>query len=456
MNIIIIGAGKIGSFLTSQLAEENHNILLIDKDKEVLDRTLSSNDVMGILGDGTDPEVLKEADVDQCHIFVALAQDDDTNIIACLMAKSLGARYTIARIREPKYTDDLDFMRKSMGVDNIVNPEYYAAKEIQRTLKYPESHSVEAFFSDRVNMIQLEVGKDSDLLNKPLRELSRDGLLEGCLICMAKKDGNIFIPDGSHVLSEGEFIHVAGNSENLFRVYKSEVKSDEEIKNVMIIGASRIAYYLTGLLLERNFEVTIIELDRQRAYEIQEAFPGAKVINTNGADPEILEEERITSYDAVISLTGVDQENILISLVAKKFGIKKIMTKVDNTKLLKLTGLLDMDDTITSKRAASDFVIRLVRSKENSNGFSIKNLYRLEDEEVEAIEFNVIENCNIIGKKLKDIKTKDNTLVAYIKDGPNGEISVANGNSEIKLGDRVLVMTTHKNYSEVDDILEQE
>lgn len=454
MNIIIVGAGKIGSFMTSQLAEENHNILLIEKDKDVLDRTLSFNDVMGILGDGTNPEVLREADVDQCHIFVALAGDDDTNIIACLMAKSMGAKYTIARVREPKYTSDLDFMRRSMGVDNIVNPELYAAKEIQRTLKYPLSHSVESFMSGRVNMIQLEVRKSSHMYKKSLRELSNEGHLQGALVCIAKKDGEIFIPDGNHVLEEGEFIHIAGSSEDLLRIYKSEIKKDQEIRNVMIIGASRMAYYLTGLLLKRNFEVTIIELDRQRAYEMQEACPGAIVINTDGADPDILAEERITNYDAVISLTGMDEENILISLVAKKFGIKKIMTKVDNIKLLKLIGILDMDDTITSKRAASDFVIRLVRSKENSNGFSIKNLYRLEDEAVEAIEFNVIENCKIIGKKLKDIRTKDNTLVCYIRDGAFGEIAVANGDSTIKVGDRVLVMTTHKDFSEIDDILE--
>lgn len=454
MNIIIVGAGKIGSYIISQLAEEDHNILLIERDKEVLDRTLSHNDIMGILGDGTDPEILREADVDQCHIFVSLAQEDDTNIIACLMAKSMGAKYTIARIREPRYTNHLDFMRKSMGVDNIVNPEYYAAKEIQRTLKYPKSHNVEAFFRDKVNMIQLEIDKDSNLLNKSLRDLSRDGYLDGALVCIAKKDGKIFIPDGNHVLQEGEFIHIAGGSEDLFRIYKSEIKKNEEIKKVMIIGGSRIAYYLTGLLLKRNFEVTLIEIDRERAYEIQEAYPNVVVINTDGADPDILEEERIINYDAVISLTGVDQENILISLVAKRFGIKKIITKVDNTALLKLTGILNMDDTVTSKRAATDFVIRLVRSKENSNGFSIKNLYRLEDENVEAIEFNLIDNCKIIGKKLKNLKTKANTLVAYIKDGISGKIYVANGNSKLKIGDRVLVLTTNKDFSEIDDILE--
>lgn len=303
-------------------------------------------------------------------------------------------------------------------------------------------------------MIQLEVHKDSKLLKKSLKELSIEGLFSNALVCIAKKDGIIFIPDGNHILEEGEFIHIAASSEDLYRIYKSEVKKDDVIKKVMIIGGSRIAYYLTGLLLKRNFEVTLIELNRNRAYKIQEAFAQAVVINTDGADPEILEEERITNFDAVISLTGVDQENILISLVAKRFGIKKIMTKVDNSSLLKLTGILNMDDTITSKRAATDFVNRLVRSKENANGFSIKNLYRLEDERVEAIEFNVIENSRIVGKKLKDLNTKKNTLVTYIKDAATGNISIANGDSIIKLKDRVLVLTTEKNFAEIDDILE--
>ncbi|MDO5047014.1 MAG: Trk system potassium transporter TrkA [Anaerococcus sp.] len=454
MNIIIVGAGKIGSYLTNQLAEENHNILVIEKDKDVLDRLLSLNDVMGILGDGTDPNILREADVSSCDIFVALALEDDTNIIATVMAKNLGARYTIARVREPKYIDDLAFMRACIGVDNIINPEYYAAKEIQRTLKYPKSHSVDSFLHGRVNMIQLEIDKDSDMLNKSLKDLSMEGLLDKALICIAKYKDEIFIPDGDHVLKEGEFIHLAGDRMTLNGIYRREVGIADEIKKVMIIGASRIAHYLTHLLLERNFEVTVIEIDKDKAIAIQEAFPKAVVINTDGADPEVLAEERITNFDALISLTGADQENILISLVAKKLGVSNTITKVDNTQLLKLTGILDMDDTITSKRAASDFVLRLVRSKENSNGFSIKNLYRLEDEHVEAIEFNIIEDSKIIGKKLKDLPIKDDVLVAYIQDGSYGSIAVANGNSTIKVGDRVLVMTTLKNLSEIDDILE--
>lgn len=454
MNIIIVGAGKTGSYLTSQLAEADHNVLVIEKDKDVLDRLLSLNDVMGILGDGTDPEILKEAGVDQCDIFVAFTLEDDTNIIASVMAKNLGARYTIARIREPKYTSDLKFMRSCVGVDNIVNPEYYAAKEIQRTLKYPKSHNVESFLRGKVNMIQLKIDKNSSMLNKSLKELNARGLLNGALVCIAKYHDKIFIPDGDHVLRQGEFIHIAGDRDALSRIYRSEVKSEHDIKRVMIIGASRIGYYLSALLLERNFEVTIIEIDRDRAYDIQEAFPKAVVINTDGADPDILAEESISNYDAVIALTGIDQENILISLVAKKLGIDNVITKVDNTKLLKLTGILDMNDSITSKRSASDFVLRIVRSKENANGFSIKNLYRLEDEHVEAIEFNVIEDSYVIGKKLKNLNTKKDTLVCYIQDGPYGNISVANGNSKIKLGDRVLVITTHKDFSEIDDILE--
>ncbi|WP_243342363.1 Trk system potassium transporter TrkA [Anaerococcus sp. AGMB09787] len=456
MNIIIVGAGIIGSYLTSQLAEEDHNILVIEKDKDILDRLLAVNDVMGILGDGTDPKILKEANIKNCDIFVALTLEDDINIIASVMAKNLGARYTIARVREPKYTNDVEFMRSSMGVDNIINPEYYAAKEIQRTLKYPKSHSVDSFFHGAVNMIQLEIKKDSAMLNKSLMQLSMEGYLKDALICIARYKDNIFIPAGNHVLKEGEFVHIAANKSVLSRIYKSEVGDEGSIKKVMIIGASRISYYLTNLLLERNFEVTIMEINKETAISIQEAFPKAVVINTDGANPDVLTEERVTSYDAVIALTPTDEENILISLLAKRLGISNIITKVDNTKLLKITGLLNIDDAITSKRAASDFVLRLVRSKENANGFSIKNLYRLEDENVEAIEFNIIEDSKIIGKKLKDLPIKKNTLVAYIKDGPYGKISIANGNSTIKIGDRVLVMTTNKDFSEIDNILEEE
>lgn len=454
MNIIIVGAGKIGSYLTSQLSEENHDILVIERDKDVLDRLLTANDVMGIIGDGTDFAVLREAEVDKCDIFIGLAQEDDTNIIASVMAKNLGAKYTIARVRDPKYINDFEFMRKCIGIDNFVNPDYYAAKEIQRTLKYPYANSVESFLRGKVNMIQLEIDKESKLLNKSLKQLNDEGFLEGTLVSIAKYKDYIFIPDGNHVLKEGEKIHIAGSSDDLQKLYRREITKDTHIHNVLMVGASRIGYYLIEFLLERGFNVTVLEIDKEKAIQVQEAYPDAVVINTDGSDPEILEEERINTYDALISLTGIDQENILISLVAQKLGVKKIMTKVDNTKLLKLTGILDMDSTITSKRSASDFVTRLVRSKENANGFSIKNLYRLEDEHVEAIEFNVIENSKIVDKKLKDIRTKDNTLVAYIQDGEYGDVRVANGNSTIKMGDRVLVITTHKDFSEIDDILE--
>lgn len=454
MNIIIVGAGKIGSYLTSQLAELNHNLLVIEKDKDVLNRLLAANDVMGIIGDGTDFSVLDEADVNECDVFIALAQDDDTNIIASVMAKNLGAKYAIARVRDPKYLNNFKFMRQSLGIDNFVNPDFYAAKEIQRTLKYPHAHSVESFLRGKVNMIQLEIKKGSHLINKSLQQLDNEGYLKDSLICIAGLNGKIFIPNGDHILREGEKIHIAGSSDSLLSIYKSEINSNDSISNVMIVGASRIGYYLIELLLERNFNVTVLERNKEKAIAVSEAFPEAVVINSDGSDPEVLEEERINTFDAIIALTNFDQENILISLAASKLGVNKTMTKVDNIKLLRLTGILDIDSTITSKRSASDFVSRMVRSKENANGFSIKNLFRLEDEKVEAIEFNVIENSRVVDKKLKDLKFKDNTLVAYIQDGPYGNVEVAKGNSTIKLGDRVLVITTYKNFSEIDDILE--
>ncbi|VYS88030.1 Trk system potassium uptake protein TrkA [Anaerococcus vaginalis] len=455
MNVIIVGAGKVGSYLTSKLSDEGHNILVIEKNKDVLERLLASNDVMGILGDGRDLAVLDEANVDECDAFIAMTFNDDVNLISSMIAKKKGAKSTIVRLRDPRYIKYDEFMRKTMGVDRLVNPEYYAAKEIQRTLKYTYAVNVENFLDSKVILIELEIDENSKLANKSLMDLNAEGLLGNTIIVIGEKDDQVVIPNGNHILEVGEKIYVAGPREDIDKFYKRQVDNKKSIKNVLIIGGGSIALNLSELLLKRNFNVTVLEIDKERAIDFSERLPECEVINADGSDPEILDEVRIENYDAVVALTGIDEENILISLLAKKRGIDKIIAKVNRTQLLKITGILDVDTTVTPKKSASFFVSRLLRSKENSRGESISNLFRLSDDRVEAIDFTVIENSKVTGKKLKDLNVKANTLIVGIsRQNLGGKIEVANGESTIELGDRVMVVTKNKDFKEIDDILE--
>lgn len=456
MNIIILGAGKVGSHLTNELSLQDHNILVIDHDKDVLNRLLEQNDVMAMVGDGTNLNILQEANVRDCDLFIALTRNDDTNLISAALAKSLGSKEIIVRLRDPKYLDHLDKIQEITGSNLVINPEYLAAKEIQRSIKYSHARNVQSFLEDRALMMEIVINPNSRLHGQRLADadsyLSQFDVLIGIVI----ENEQVYIPNGDFVLEAGQKIYVMGSKDDVDQFYKAEISESIRMKNILIVGASAIAYHLTDLLLKRNFNVTVIELNREKAIDLQEKYGDALVINADGSDPDILEEARIDSFDSVISLTGIDEENILIALVAQRYGIDKIISKVNRTNLLKLTGILDIDATFTPKSAASNYINRIIRSKYDARSVStLNNLYKLEGDQVEVLEFEVKENSMIFNQRLRDLRTRPDTLVAMIEHSElNGQIEVATGNSIIDMGDRVLVITKNKNITQIDDILE--
>lgn len=456
MNIIILGAGKVGSHLTNELSLQDHNILVIDHDKDVLNRLLEQNDVMAMVGDGTDLNILQEANVRDCDLFIALTRNDDTNLISAALAKSLGSKEIIVRLRDPKYLDHLDKIQEITGSNLVINPEYLAAKEIQRSIKYSHARNVQSFLEDRALMMEIVINPNSRLHGQRLADadsyLSQFDVLIGIVI----ENEQVYIPNGDFILEAGQKIYVMGSKDDVDQFYKAEISESIRMKNILIVGASAIAHHLTDLLLKRNFNVTVIELNRDKAIDLQEKYGDALVINADGSDPDILEEARIDSFDSVISLTGIDEENILIALVAQRYGIDKIISKVNRTNLLKLTGILDIDATFTPKSAASNYINRIIRSKYDARSVStLNNLYKLEGDQVEVLEFEVKENSMIFNQRLRDLRTRPDTLVAMIEHSElNGQIEVATGNSIIDMGDRVLVITKNKNITQIDDILE--
>lgn len=456
MNITILGAGKVGSYLTRELSLQDHDILVIDQDKEVLNKLLEQNDVMAMVGDGTDIDVLREANVDNCDIFIALTRDDDSNIISAALARSLGAHDIILRLRDAKYVNNLSNIKELTSSNLIINPEYLAAKEIQRSIKYSHARNVQSFLEDRAMMLEITISKNSRLAGLRLSEADSYLSQFDVLIGIVNDHGAINIPKGNFILDVGQKIYIMGTKEDVDKFYKAEIPDNIRMKNILIIGASSISYHLTKLLLERHFEVTVIEIDRKKAIDFQEIFADAIVINADGSDPDILEEVRIESFDAVVSLTGIDEENILIALIAQRLGIEKIISKVNRTNLLKITGILDIDATFTPKSVASNYINRIIRSKVDSKDIStLNNLFKLEDDQVEVLEFEVSENSLLFNRRLRDLRIKPDTLVAIIEHrSRGGNIEVATGNSVIEIGDRVLVITQSKNMSQVDDILE--
>lgn len=453
MKIIILGAGKVGSFVTEDLSNEGHDIVVIDRNKEVLENLLATNDVMGLVGDGRDVEALIEAGASDCDLFIAISQSDDVNLIASIFAKNLGAKNIIIRLREPRYVKHRKFIGDVTDAMSIVNPEYIAAKDLQRSLKYSHALNVESFFKDRAIMMELVIDEDSALDGKKISDLASYSENYHTLIGIINSEGGIKIPHGDDVLKSGDKIYLFGEKDSIDNFYRNEQKGAYDIKNVLIIGASNLSKYLVGLLLERGFDVTVVDIDRKKAEEISEMHEDAIVINADGTSPEILEEIRINHFDAVLALTGIDEENILIALLAQKHGLEKIIAKVNRTKLLKMTGILDIDTTFAPKMAASDVINRYVRSKVNARGESISSLYRLEDEKVEVIEFKAIEKSKILNTPLKDLNIRDDSLVLAIDHG-QVEIEIPNGLSKINFGDSVLVATTSHNFKVLDDILE--
>lgn len=455
MRIVVMGAGSVGSYIVSMLVQEGHDVLIIDKDKDTLSRVLAENDCMGILGDGTDSRLLKEAEAGRADFFISLTEGDEVNIVGANIAKILGAKSTIARVRSPKYHKNDDFMRTFLGVDYFINPEFMAANQIELTLGYALASSVEEFFKGRMQMVELMVGPSSHLVGKSITELSRSGIINNVLVTIVDRKGEIFIPGGDFILEADDDIHVMGTPKDLRRLYLGEFGNKTDINSALIIGASKISYYLAKDILDRGIKVKVIEIDQEKAIDFHNLLPKATVIHGDGSRTDFLDEENFREYDAIIALTGIDERNILIALIAEKANIREIITRVDNKNLLRVTGILDIDVTVTPIKEAANHVLKIIRGKTGIKyNSSIQNLYLLEDNLVEAIEFEVRNGSRIIDIALRDLRIKDNTIIAAIYREKTDQIILPSGDTRILPQDRVIVITKHKAITKLDDILE--
>ncbi len=544
MKIIIVGAGKIGELLCKDLSTEGNDITLIEENPKILDRILSSSDIMGLEGNGTNCEILKEAYIETADIFIAVTHSDEINIISSIMAKKLGAKYTIARVRNPEYSSQMKFMSESLGIDMMINPESEAAYFITRNLQFPNALNVESFAGNKVNMVEVLVEKNTylDMMINPESEaayfitrnlqfpnalnvesfagnkvnmvevlVEKNTYLDGLklkdfkhnhfstiLVCIVQRGQEVYIPTGNFVLEEGDRIYVTGGQSQLSEFYKSLGHKEERIKSVLIIGGGKISHYLVEQLLNKKMKVKVIEINEEKALALSETFEHASVICGDGTNSQLLDEERITEFDACISLTGIDEENIILSMYANKMGVKKTITKINGISLfnfLELDGLqsivtpkkltadnivkkvrslinsqgenietlyriadnkveaieFGLQSIVTPKKLTADNIVKKVRSLINSQGENIETLYRIADNKVEAIEFKLPKDSSLINVPLKELPIKENVLITYII--RNNELIFPGGSDILLENDRIIIVTTEKYLNDVNKIL---
>lgn len=452
MKVFIVGCGKVGEKLCIDLAQEGHDVILIEANERILNQLIAKADITGFCGNGALHEVQLEAGIQDCDVFIAVTPRDETNIIAAITAKINGVSHTIARVRDPDYTQQMNFLRAKLGIQRLINPELQAARDIAQMLQFPEAVHVDQFANGRVYLIQLRVPKEAAVIGQSMKSLrSRFPDLIFCII--ERQHENPLIPHGETTLEPGDSIYVTGTVQQIDAFYNYLGLKQRRIRNAMIIGAGRIARYLIPRLQRAHIEVKIIEKNEAVAQSFAEVHKSIEVICGDGTDQQFLLEEQIESYDAVISLTGIDEENMLVGLFAESIHVPKVISKINRLHLLHLIQDHTGQSVVTPKQLVADQIVHTVRALANSAGSNVDALYRLSDERVEALQFVISKTSKAIHQPLAKLQIKPNILIAYILRG--NQIIFPAGTDWFEPGDRVIVITTHKNFDDLDDILEE-
>ncbi|MDD6811463.1 MAG: Trk system potassium transporter TrkA [Lachnospiraceae bacterium] len=450
MQIIIVGCGNVGSTLAEQLSSEGHNITVIDVDNQKLQTLVNSYDVMGVVGNGASFAVQKEAGVENAHLLIAVTGSDEVNLLCCLIAKKTGGCHTIARVRNPIYNMEIGYIKEELGLSMIINPEFAAAAEMGRLLKFPSALTIDTFTKGRVEVVKYRVEEDCVLCDLSLKEIAGK-LKSDVLICSVVRGDEVFIPDGNFIIRAKDEISVVGTTQKTLAFFKKLGVPVARAKNVMIIGGGEMAFYLTKQLLAMGIQVKIIEKDKERCDELCELLPQAMIIQGDGTDRNLLMEEGLPQMEAFVALTNFDEENIMLSLFAKSVSKAKLITHVHRISYDEIIDGLNIGSVIYPKYLTAVHIIKYVRAMDNSLGSNIETLYRLNDNRTEALEFSVKEDCPVVGVPLQDLKIKPGILICTINH--RGNISIPGGQSIIQVGDTVIVVTTQTGLNDIRDIL---
>ena len=453
MRIVVVGAGKVGRVLTEQLAAEKHDIVVIDQDSDLIESLVNIYDVRGVAGNGGCYDIQKDAFEDGADLLIATTSSDETNILACLVAKKLGTPHTIARIRNPEYEKQLHFMREELGLSMVVNPEKATAREIARVLRFPSAIKREQFCRQRFELVEYRINEGNPLVGLQLSDLYRNIRVK-ILICAVARGQQTIIPTGATVLQKGDKIYLTASARELESFFRKLNIFKARANNIMIVGASRIAYYLVKELQDIQKRVTVIDSNAARCQAMSEKFPGVLVIHGDGADSELLSEERISEMDAFVPLTGLDETNIILAMYANQFPNCKVVAKINRPSFADLANQKGLVDSVVSTAAVtSETIARYVRAMQNSfDSDNIKTLHRLVGGRVEALEFNVGPDLPFIGVPLKDLNLREGMLVAGIV-RQNGAPVIPSGADALQEGDDVVIVTTDTTLHALRDIV---
>lgn len=450
MKIIIVGCGKVGCVLAKQLSKEKHNITVIDTNYSLVHTVSNSYDVMGVVGNGASNTVQSEADIEHTDLFIAVTGSDELNLLCCVIAKKSGNCSTIARVRNPVYSMETDFIRQELGLSMIINPEFAASAEIARLLRFPRAIEIDVFAKGRVEMLRFKVPANSQLHNIALKDLPAQ-LRSEVLICAVERGEEICIPSGNFVIKEGDILSIVASPKNSSDFFRKIQLETNQVKSAMIAGGGEISYYLAKQLLNMGIEVKIIEIDPKRCDELSELLPRATILNGDASDESVLLEEHIELSESFVALTNMDEENIILSLYAKNKVKSKVVTKINRLDFDDVIQTLNLDSVIYPKNITTEYIIQYARAKNNSIGSNIETLYKLVNDRVEALEFAINDSTRITGIPLFKLNLKPNLLIGCIN--RSGKIIIPGGQDMLKSGDTVIVVTTNTGLQDVHDIL---
>lgn len=450
MKIIVVGCGKVGAAVIGQLSREGHDISVIDVDSTVVTDISNNYDVMGLVGNGASHSLQMEAGIETADLLLAVTDSDELNLLCCLIAKKAGGCNTIARVRSPIYNEEITFLKEELGLSLTVNPEYAAATEAARVLRFPSAVHIETFAKGKVEIVKVRIPAKSVLDGCQLMDIhKRTGT--DVLISTVEREDQVEIPNGSFVLKAGDVISIIASKQNTRDFVERIGLSSRRVRDCMIVGGGKIAFYLAQQLIESGIHVKIIDKNRDRCEELSALLPKAVILHADASNQDILREEGVTDCEAFVTLTGMDEENLFLSMFAQSVSKAKLITKVDRLGFDDIIKRLDLGTIIHPKNITADNIIRYVRALQNSIGSNVESLYKIIEDKVEALEFLIQRDSPIIGIPLAELKVKPGVLIACISRG--GRIMIPNGASRILEGDSVIVVTSHLGFGDIRDIL---
>lgn len=450
MRIIIVGCGKVGYTLVDQLSKEEHDIMVIDEDASQIDAVKEDLDAMGIVGNGVSYQTLMEAGIMETDLLVAVTGSDEQNLLCCLIAKKTGHCETIARVRNPVYGSEIAFLKKEFGLAMIINPEYETAIEMARIFQFPSAIKIDTFTNGKVELLHFRITKDSLLNGEKIINI-RNRFNSNILISAVSRNDVLMIPNGDFELQENDTVSIVGMRHDAMEFSRKIGMMSNRIRNAIIAGGGKISYYLADSLIKAGIDVSIIELDRNRCEQLTEMLPEATIIHGDATDQRLLEQEGLPKAKGFAALTGLDEENILVSLYAKGISKAKIITKINRISFATVINNLNLDCVINPCIIMTDSILRYVRSLKNSENSDVENLYKLEDGKAEALEFTIKEKSSITDVPIQNLKIKKNTLICSIY--RDGKIIIPSGQDVIKVNDSVVVVLADYKISDIKGIL---